>query len=154
MWQNFLKALNSGKNNQVMLGNEAIASILVRAARTDNQYTLSEETLIEKLLSEQMQINSDEAKNLRIRGEFIEKEINDNVQLTRIIKKDIPYEDRKKLVQQLWRIILDDDIRTPEENKFMRVLTYLLGVNDVESAQARIRALKQKNYEIDKTDKE
>ena len=65
-------------------------------------------------------------------------------EVTRVIKKDISYEDRQEIVEQLWRIVLDDNTRTPEENKFMRVLTHLLGINDVNSARARLKILNQK----------
>ena len=42
-------------------------------------------------------------------------------------------------------IILDDNNRTPEENKLMRVLTHLLGISDVNSAKARSKVLNKKN---------
>ena len=147
MWHNFLKILNPENNKKEITGDEAIATILVRAAKTDNAYTKSEQNLIAKLLSKQIQVTIAEATKLRARGEDLEREINDNVQLTRIIKNEIQYENRHELIQKLWQIIMDDDIRTPEENKFMRVLAHLLGVNDVQSAQARAKAMiiKDKN---------
>ena len=40
------------------------------------------------------------------------------------------YEDRHQLIEQLWSIVLDDNNRTPEENKLMRVLTHLLGTTN------------------------
>ena len=100
-----------------------------------------EKKLIEKLLITQMKVPKDKVSELQLTAEALEKEINDNVQLTRVIKKEIEYEDRKELIKQLWQIIMDDDMRTPEENKLMRVLTHLLGVSDVESAKARSKAL-------------
>ena len=142
MWNNLLKLIKDPKENQEIRGDEAVAAILVRAAKTDGIYTNSEQKLIEKLLMQQMHVPKEKVNQLQISAEALEKEINDNVQLTRVIKKEIDYDDRKELVQQLWQIIMDDDVRTPEENKFMRVLTNLLGVNDVESAKARSKAIK------------
>ena len=149
MWQNLLKMLSNEPEKSEITGDEAIATILVRAAKTDDTYTKSEQELIEKLLSKQMHFDTIQAGRLRIRGEILEKEINDDVQLTKIIKEDVPYENRQELIQQLWQIILDDDVRTPEENKLMRVLTHLLGVSDVQSAKARSKAvgLKEKKNE-------
>ena len=149
MWQNLLKMLSNEPEKSEITGDEAIATILVRAAKTDDTYTKSEQELIEKLLSKQMHFDTIQAGRLRIRGEILEKEINDDVQLTKIIKEDVPYENRQELIQQLWQIILDDDIRTPEENKLMRVLTHLLGVSDMQSAKARSKAvgLKEKKNE-------
>ena len=141
MWNNLLRLLKHPEEKQQITGDEAIATILVRAAKTDGIYTKSEKTLIEKLLITQMNVPKDKVSALRLTAETLEKEINDNVQLTRVIKKEIEYEDRKELIKQLWQIIMDDDMRTPEENKLMRVLTHLLGVSDVESAKARSKAL-------------
>ena len=145
MWNKLKDIFSPETYEEGITSNSAIAAILVRAAKTDNEYTQSEQTLIDSLLSNQLNITLEEARILRIKGEDLEVEINDNVQLTRIIKKDIPYEEREMLIEQLWSIVLDDDYRTPEENKFMRVLTHLFGISDVNSAKARSRVLAEKN---------
>ena len=144
MWNKLKKIFTAEKEVEDITSDNAIATILVRAAKTDNEYTESEQTLIDNLLSNQLNITLEEAQILRIKGEGVEVEINDNVQLTRIIKQDIPYEEREMLIEQLWSVVLDDDYRTPEENKFMRVLTHLFGISDVNSAKARSRVLAKK----------
>ena len=144
MWNKLKKIFTEEKEVEDITSDNAIATILVRAAKTDNEYTESEQTLIDNLLSNQLSITLEEARILRIKGEGLEAEINDNVQLTRIIKQDIPYEEREMLIEQLWSVVLDDDYRTPEENKFMRVLTHLFGISDVNSAKARSRVLAKK----------
>ena len=144
MWNKLKEIFTSEKEVEDITSDNAIATILVRAAKTDNEYTESEQTLIDNLLSNQLNITLEEARILRIKGEGLEAEINDNVQITRIIKQDIPYEEREMLIEQLWSVVLDDDYRTPEENKFMRVLTHLFGISDVNSAKARSRVLAKK----------
>ena len=144
MWNKLKEIFTEEKEVEDLTSDNAIATILVRAAKTDNEYTESEQTLIDNLLSNQLNITLEEAQILRIKGEGLEAEINDNVQLTRIIKQDIPYEEREMLIEQLWSVVLDDDYRTPEENKFMRVLTHLFGISDVNSAKARSRVLAKK----------
>ena len=144
MWNKLKEIFTAEEKVEDITSDNAIATILVRAAKTDNEYTESEQTLIDNLLSNQLNITLEEAQILRIKGEGLEAEINDNVQLTRIIKQDIPYEEREMLIEQLWSIVLDDDYRTPEENKFMRVLTHLFGISDVNSAKARSRVLAKK----------
>ncbi len=144
MWNKLKEIFMAEKEVEDITSDNAIATILVRAAKTDNEYTESEQTLIDNLLSNQLNITLEKARTLRIKGEDLEAEINDNVQLTRIIKQDIPYEEREMLIEQLWSVVLDDDYRTPEENKFMRVLTHLFGISDVNSAKARSRVLAKK----------
>ena len=144
MWNKLKEIFMAEKEVEDITSDNAIATILVRAAKTDNEYTESEQTLIDNLLSNQLNITLEKARILRIKGEDLEAEINDNVQITRIIKQDIPYEEREMLIEQLWSVVLDDDYRTPEENKFMRVLTHLFGISDVNSAKARSRVIAKK----------
>ena len=145
MWNKIKDIFSSEVYEENITSNSAIAAILVRAAKTDNEYTASEKKLIDHLLANKLNISLEDARLLRLQGQELEIEINDNVQLTRIIKQDIPYEERHQLVEQLWSIVLDDNNRTPEENKLMRVLTHLLGISDVNSAKARSKVLNKKN---------
>ena len=145
MWNKLKDIFSPETYEEGITSNSAIAAILVRAAKTDNEYTESEKKLIDHLLAINLNISQEDARLLRLQGQELEMEINDNVQLTRIIKQDIPYEERHQLVDQLWIIVLDDNNRTPEENKLMRVLTHLLGISDVNSAKARSKVLNKKN---------
>ena len=145
MWNKLKDIFSPETYEEGITSNSAIAAILVRAAKTDNEYTESEKKLIDHLLANNLNISQEDARLLRLQGQELEMEINDNVQLTRIIKQDIPYEDRHQLIEQLWSIVLDDNNRTPEENKLMRVLTHLLGISDVNSAKARSKVLSKKN---------
>ena len=145
MWNKLKDIFSPETYEEGITSNSAIAAILVRAAKTDNEYTESEKKLIDHLLANNLNISQEDARLLRLHGQKLEMEINDNVQLTRIIKQDIPYEDRHQLIEQLWSIVLDDNNRTPEENKLMRVLTHLLGISDVNSAKARSKVLNKKN---------
>ena len=145
MWNKLKDIFSPETYEEGITSNSAIAAILVRAAKTDNEYTESEKKLIDHLLANNLNISQEDARLLRLQGQELEMEINDNVQLTRIIKEDIPYEDRNELIEQLWSIVLDDNNRTPEENKLMRVLTHLLGISDVNSAKARSKVLNKKN---------
>ena len=145
MWDKLKYIFSPETYEEGITSNSAIAAILVRAAKTDNEYTESEKKLIDHLLANKLNISLEDARLLRLQGQELEMEINDNVQLTRIIKQDIPYEDRHQLIEQLWSIVLDDNNRTPEENKLMRVLTHLLGISDVNSAKARSKVLNKKN---------
>ena len=145
MWNKLKDIFSPETYEEGITSNSAIAAILVRAAKTDNEYTESEKKLIDHLLANNLNISQEDARLLRLQGQELEMEINDNVQLTRIIKQDIPYENRHQLIEQLWSIVLDDNNRTPEENKLMRVLTHLLGISDVNSAKARSKVLNKKN---------
>ncbi len=125
-----------------------LASLFVRVAKVDFDYSSNEIEFIDNLLMKRFSRTKDEAANIRIKAEIVEQETTDTVQLTKIIKSEIPYEKRQELAVDLWSLVLTDNVRSPEENNFMRLCVKLIGVNDVESAQARNAAKKR----LSKTD--
>ncbi len=120
-----------------------LASLFVRVAKVDFDYSSNEIEFIDNLLMKRFSRTKDEAANIRIKAEIVEQETTDTVQLTKIIKSEIPYEKRQELAVDLWSLVLTDNVRSTEENNFMRLCVKLIGVNDVESAQARNAAKKK-----------
>lgn len=118
----------------------ALAALLVRVARTDGDYTASEIDRIERVLMSRHHLGPFEAAKLRTQAEVLEAEAPDTVRFTRAIKAATALEDRADLVQALWAVALSDGARDAEEDRLMRLVANLLGLNDVESAKARQRA--------------
>ena len=56
MWNKLKEIFITEKEVEDITSENAIATILVRAAKTDNEYTESEQTLIDNLLSSQLNI--------------------------------------------------------------------------------------------------
>ena len=137
MFKKLIKIFEVGSESAEVDSQALFASLLVRAARIDNDYSKKEKIQIETILGNKFNITQLEAKEIRIAGELLESKTLDTVQLTREIKKDIPFEYRKELAKDLWSIILADEKRTDDENSFMRTCIKLIGVNDVDSARAR-----------------
>ena len=137
MFKNLLKLIQSENRTEQREPQVLFASLLVRAARIDNEYSNSEKYQIDKTLMTKFNLPKLKAKEIRSAGEQLESNTIDTVQLTREIKKDIPFEYRKALAEDLWSIVLADTKRTEDENSFMRTCIKLIGVNDVDSAKAR-----------------
>ena len=137
MLRNILNMLSKEINDNNSNLQAVFAGLLVRAARIDNDYTKDEKVEIERIIQDRFNISEHEAKKYRMLGEDIEEKTIDTVQITREIKKEIPFESREELVKNLWSIILTDKYRSDEENSFMRTCVKLIGVNDVDSAKAR-----------------
>ena len=137
MLKNLLKIIKSDNKNEKLDFQVLFASLLVRAARIDNEYLISEKSQIDEIIENKFLVSKEKAKEIRISGEELESKTVDTVQITREIKKDIPFEYRIALAEDLWSIILADTKRTDDENSFMRTCIQLIGVNDVDSAKAR-----------------
>ena len=115
----------------------AMAALLVRLARSDEDYDGSEKILINKMLQFRYNLALDKAEALRIEAEELESKAPDTVRFTRLIKDSVPYEDRQSVIRDFWEIVLADGERHKEESSLMRLIAKLLGVNDRDSAIAR-----------------
>jgi uncharacterized tellurite resistance protein B-like protein len=117
----------------------AIAALLVRVARSDNDYAAAEIEKIDRMLATRYELNAAQSVDLRKQGEELEKEAPDTVRFTRAIKESVPYADRVSVIEALWQIALADGERDIEEDALLRLVANLLGISDVESASVRKR---------------
>jgi uncharacterized tellurite resistance protein B-like protein len=118
----------------------ALAALLVRVARTDGLYALEEVERIDRVLMARHGFGSFEAAALRAEAEKVEAEAPDNIRFTRVLKDAVPLEDRMALAVALWEVALADGQRDAHEDHELRVMTGLLGLTAVQSAEARQRA--------------
>ena len=119
---------------------EAMAALMVRIAKSDDEYSAAEIARIDAVLGLLYKLTADQAANLRQTAEALEAEAPDTVRFTRAIKEEVSYEERFNVVRALWQVVLADGARDAEEDALMRLLASLLGVNDRDSALARQRA--------------
>ena len=117
----------------------AIAALLVRVARSDNDYAAAEIKKIDRMLAMRYDLGSAQTVNLRKQGEQLEKGAPDTVRFTRAIKDAVPYAERLSVIEALWQVALADGERDIQEDALLRLVANLLGVSDVESAAARKR---------------
>lgn len=117
----------------------ALTALLVRIARSDNDYAPRERDLIDQIAQERYGLDPVAAKKLRADAESVESEAPDTVRFTRAIKDAVPYDDRLEVVEALWQVVLADGTRADEEDALLRLVANLLGVSDTDSAMARRR---------------
>lgn len=118
----------------------ALAALLVRIARTDGLYAVEEVERIDRILATHHGLGPFEAAKLRSQAEEIEAHAPDTVRFTQALKAATALEDRSGLMAALWSVALADGARDALEDRMMRMVANLLGLTDVESAQARQQA--------------
>lgn len=118
----------------------ALTALLVRIARSDNDYATSERDRIDRVTAARYGLSPFEATALRGQAEALEAEAPDTVRFTRAIKDAVAYEDRRAVVEAAWSVVLADGERAQEEDALLRLVANLLGVNDRDSALARQKA--------------
>ncbi len=117
----------------------ALTALLVRVARSDNDYATAEVERIDRIAAQRYGLSADEARALRAEAETLESEAPDTVRFTRAIKDAVPYNDRVAVIEALWQVVLADGSRSDEENALLRLVASLLGVTDADSNTARVR---------------
>lgn len=115
----------------------ALAALLVRVARSDEDYSHSETVRIDKILRQRYGLSPFEATQLRSDAERLESEAPDTIRFTTAIKEAVPFDDRMAVVVALWQVVLADGERDPEEDALLRMVSSFLGLSDMDSARAR-----------------
>ena len=120
---NFLKKKESSKLQQIDIISKT-ASLLIHAAKIDENYTNNEKIIIEKTLVE-LGANKEELNEIMKRAEENEENSNQILDFT----KDIKSTDQNfkiKLVESLWKIIYSDKTSDIYESNLMRRISGLL----------------------------
>ena len=120
---NFLKKKESSKLQPIDIISKT-ASLLIHAAKIDENYTNNEKIIIEKTLVE-LGANKEKLNELMKRAEENEENSNQILDFT----KDIKSTDQNfkiKLIESLWKIIYSDKKSDIYESNLMRRLSGLL----------------------------
>ncbi|SEW08637.1 Uncharacterized conserved protein, tellurite resistance protein B (TerB) family [Aliiroseovarius sediminilitoris] len=121
----------------------AIAALLVRLARSDNAYGATEIDEITRILSRRYGLTPDAAAALRHEAEQTEAAAPDTVRFTNAVKDGVPLDDRIAVIEAAWSVVLADGVRTMEEDALMRMIPRFLGITDLQSNEARLRATQE-----------
>ena len=122
----------------------SVAALLVEAARADETYLEAEKHLIDKSLAVFFDLTPDAATALRRHGEQAQSDAIDLHRFTKHAKK-LNQEDKMRLMEALWTLVLVDGDRDSFEDAFIRRLCGLIYVEDQQSALARQQAQEKLN---------
>ena len=121
----------------------AITALMIRVARSDDDYSKAELNNIISLISARFKLSNDEANELIKEAQLVEEQAPDTVRFTKSIKSAIDFDDRIAIIEDLWSVVLTDSFRDTNEDALIRTVVSLLGVSDKDSAFARQRAIKK-----------
>lgn len=123
----------------------ALGALLVRIAKADGDYDVSEIQRIDRILARRYDLNVVDAAKLRAQAEEMEHQAPDTVRFTRAIKDAVALEDRTAVIEALWDVVLADGQRDAEEDALLRMVAPMLGLSDQDSALARRRVEARRN---------
>ena len=126
MFNNFLKKKKKENSNDK---NILIISLLIHAAKIDENYTEIEKKIIKKTIIQLNQVSPNEAEKLLKIAEKKEEESNQIVEFTREIKK-YSMELRLKIIEIIWKIVYSDGASDNYESNLIRRICGLLYISD------------------------
>ena len=115
----------------------AVSKILVRTAKIDDEFHILEEQKILELLTKYFSLNDKDSKNLMELGISEEKSATDLYAYTNTIKKSLELNERKKIIEMMWQIIVTDDNFDPYENNLVWRVAELIGLSTRERVQIK-----------------
>ena len=121
MFNFFKKKKDSEKNSFSIV---ALASLLIHAARIDENYSEKEKGIIKQTLLK-LGANNDDINDIIIKAEDAEKNSNQILEFTKEAK-NLEQKDKLILVEALWSIIYSDENVDMYESNLMRRLSGLI----------------------------
>lgn len=122
---------------------DAVAALMIEAARMDNQFDDAERATIERLLAERFHLPAGEVKSLVAAAE---RTVDRSAQLfpfTQKIVRSLTPETRAGILEMLWKVAYADGVLDPHEDMLLRRVAGLIHVPDRERGLARQRALRK-----------
>ena len=128
----FKKIFKKQKKENLNDKNILVASLLVHAAKMDENYTDLEKKIIIKALVDLNNVSKDQAEELIKDAEKKEKESNQIIEFTSEIKK-YSMEYRLNIIEIIWKIVYSDGTSDNYESNLIRRICGLLYISDIDN---------------------
>tara|TARA_B100000674_G_scaffold189583_1_gene154279 strand:+ start:289 stop:678 length:390 start_codon:yes stop_codon:yes gene_type:complete len=118
-----------------------IAALLVHAANIDEIYSDHEKDLIKEFIKSYLE--NDDTNQILKKAEEIEKNSNQLLSYTNIIKKN-SMEVKCDIMEHLWKVLISDNSVDQYEANLMRRICGLIYFSDKECAEIKLKLLNSK----------
>ena len=108
----------------------AVVALLISTAKYDGNFDESERLEIHNLIKNYFSLSSENTDDLFKAAEKIENEANDLQQFTRSLNKLLNEEEKLKIIELIWKIVMADGIIDNYEENLVRRLSGLLYLQD------------------------
>ena len=118
-----------------------ISALLVHAANIDEIYSDHEKDLVRNFIKSYLK--DEDSNSMLKRAEEIEKNSNQLLSFTNIIKKN-PTDVKKDIIEHLWKVIISDNSVDQYEANLMRRICGLIYFPDKECAEIKLKLIDSK----------
>jgi len=118
----------------------ALGALLVRVAKSDSEYQISEISLIDRILARLYQHNAVEAAKIRATCERLHAAAPDSDTFAKLIRETTGIDERLAALDALWEVVLADGIQNEEEFRIVEEARAAMGLSFIDSQKSRERA--------------
>ena len=111
----------------------ALGALMVRVAKSDNNYHVMEIGEIDRILGATFNLNAVEAAKMRATCEKLEAAAPGTPDFALVIREHIDYPHRLEVAQQLWQVIIADGTRVNAEITSLHEIEGMLGIKPEDS---------------------
>lgn len=120
----------------------ALGALLVRVAKSDQEYHIEEISLIDRILARLYDHNAIEAAKMRATCERLHAAAPDTDTFAALIRETTGMKERIEALDALWQVVLADGEQNEAELRMIENTRLALGISKAESAVSRARAEK------------
>lgn len=118
----------------------ALGALMVRVAKSDNQYQVEEISRIDRLLSRLFGLKPIEAAKMRAICEKLEHDAPETEHFANVIRETVSFAARIDALEAMWEVLLADGVRRDEEVEVIEATRIAMGLSVADSATARATA--------------
>jgi uncharacterized tellurite resistance protein B-like protein len=122
---------------------DAVAALMIEAARMDDAFDAAERSTIERLLRERFHLGADEVRRLVAEAERAVARSAQLFPFTQKVLDSLSVEARAGVLEMLWKVAYADGVLDPHEDMLLRRVAGLVHVPDRERGLARQSALRK-----------
>ena len=121
----------------------AISTLMIQTAVYDGVFDEQEKSEILELIKKYFNLNEDQKLSLFKIAMKVNDDSNDMQQFTRVLNDHLSEEEKLKIIEMLWKIIISDGHIDDYENTLIRKISGLLYISDRDVGQIKKKLIAQ-----------
>jgi len=117
----------------------AMCVLLLEMANVDDEFSLSEKTMIREILEEEIGIPKENVKEIMGIAQQDRNQTIDLYEYTSFINKNFSLEERKTLIELIWKVVYADGVLDKYEDYLIHKLTQLLHLHNDDLIDAKLK---------------
>lgn len=115
----------------------ALGALLVRVAKSDQDYQFEEISLIDRILAQMFEHSPIEAAKIRATCEKLHAAAPETDTFAKLMRETTSLDERRRALVALWQVVLADGVQNEQELRIVENARVAMGLSQIESDTAR-----------------